>query len=247
MSHYLRTHGTHYVISYYGDIIQVANEDMQANGVGMSDQIKAVESSALLTHFDKTSEPWMVESFHGNAVAQARWAGRWSSPEIQTPLDLYPTKYANSCYVHCEMPPCVFWYNDMLQIEEEPHRPGLRFTTAQHYAFVKLAVDIADRNKFPEGWWKGTGRLVGHEDLSPLTRSNKKGSWDPGYLREDMWFDWIYVKEEIEKIYKKRAAALVELEKAEAELKDADMGPQSEEVVAEAFVEWIKKLLRIKW
>lgn len=245
--HYLKSHGTHYTIAYDGSIIQVANEDMQANGVGMSDQIAAVESDSLISHFGKilVQGPWIKESFHGNTIAMSKWLGRW--PDMVTPLDLYPSKYANSCYIHCEMPPCVFWYDDMLQIEEEPHRPGLRFTTAQHNSFIKLAIDIADRNKFPEGWWHGTGRLVGHEDLSPITRGTKDGTWDPGYLREDPWFDWDYVKEEIEKVYKQRANALKILDEATEAVKSLDIGPASEEIVAKAFIEWLKKVFRIKW
>ena len=233
--HYLNSHGAHYNVAYNGDIIQVANEDMQANGVGMSDQIKEVKESG----FD-----WWKKSFHGNHVASAMWEVRWH--DADTPLDLYPTKYANSCYVHVEMPPCVFWYDDVLQIEEEPMRPGLRFTKAQHDSFIKLSIDVADRNKLPDGWWN-TGRLVGHEDLSPLTRGNKAGCWDPGWLREDPWFDFKYVKEEIEKVYKKRAEALKVLDEATEVVKNSDAGPASEIVIARAFVEWVKKVCRIKW
>lgn len=236
--HYLESHGTNYVIAYDGTIIQVANEDMQANGVGMSEQLAAVKKS------EETGIWWGTESFHGNAQAFVKWKGRWFPHS--SPLDLYPSKYANSCYIHCEMPPCVFWYDDMLQIEEEPHRPGLRFTTAQHDSFVKLSIDIADRNKFPEGWWHGTGRLVGHEDLSPITRGTKAGCWDPGFLRPDPWFDWIYVKEEIEKVYKSRASALKVLDEATEEVKNSPTGSTSDTFIAEAFVAWVKKLLKIK-
>ena len=238
VEHYLESHGTNYVISYQGEIIQVANEDMKANGVGMSDQIAAVKKYG--------ESGWTDPSFKGNTIARGRWIGRWDAFH-NSPLDLYPGKYANPCYVHAEMPPCVFWYGDMLQIEEEPHRTGLRFTTAQHDAMVRLSIDIADRNKWPEGWWT-TGRLVGHEDLSPLTRGTGAGCWDPGWLRENPFFDWIYVKEEIIKVYKRREEAQKVLDKATEEAQHADTSDTtSDKVVADAFIAWIKKILRIKW
>jgi outer membrane protein OmpA-like peptidoglycan-associated protein len=41
---------------------------------------------------------------------------------------------------------------------------------------------------------------LGHEDLSPITRSVRRGGWDPGFLRDAPFFDWNYVYEQIEQL-----------------------------------------------
>ena len=43
-------------------------------------------------------------------------------------------------------------------------------------------------------------RLLGHEDLTPISRHDKKGGWDPGGLREVPYFDWEHVYRTIEKL-----------------------------------------------
>jgi hypothetical protein len=80
---------------------------------------------------------------------------------------------------------------------------GLRFTKAQHEAVARLACDVATRNGWPltERWWR-TPRLLGHEDLSPISRHDSRGGWDPGALREKPFFDWEYVYRRIEEIYR---------------------------------------------
>jgi hypothetical protein len=78
-------------------------------------------------------------------------------------------------------------------------RAGLRFTRAQHDTVAAPAIDIVDRNGWPSGeeWWR-TPRLLGHEDLKPISRHDKGGGWDPGYLRDEPYFDWSYVYQRIE-------------------------------------------------
>lgn len=119
-------------------------------------------------------------------------------------LELLPgTRTVNSCYVRVECVPCVFHSDDGLVTGDgvEPMRPGLRFTRAQHDTVAALAVDVARRNGWPEGktWWR-TSRLVGHEDLTPISRHDRNGGWDPGGLRDDPYFDWEYVYERISSI-----------------------------------------------
>jgi hypothetical protein len=229
--HYIKTHGTHYVVSYKGAIVQVANEDMRANGVGMKTQIAATKLNKKL---------WSSISFNDSQTAKDKWFARWYVPYgFRSPLDLYPGKYANSCYVHVEMPPCAFWANGSLHKEAEPHKLGLRFTTEQHDAIVKLSIDIADRNNFPDGWWE-TSRLVGHEDLSPISRGTKDGCWDPGFLRNGPWFDFLYVKNEIKRIMDARKASMVELDRI-TEFVRTEPNPPVFENVVRAFTEWVTK------
>ncbi|GAB4539884.1 MAG: hypothetical protein Tsb0020_53390 [Haliangiales bacterium] len=75
--------------------------------------------------------------------------------------------------------------------DAEAAAPGLWFTEAQHTAVAALAVDIATRNGFArDTGWPRTGRLVGHEDLTPVSRHNRANGWDPGALRDKPRFSW---------------------------------------------------------
>lgn len=81
-----------------------------------------------------------------------------------------------------------------------PMRDGLRYTQQQHDAVATLAVDIAHRHGWSGQWWLSS-RLVGHEDVSPITRHTSDGGWDPGALRSEPWFDWNYVYAKIENMH----------------------------------------------
>lgn len=198
--YYKRSRGCHYVNGWNGidggDLFQVANENVQARGVGVTNKSqpkKDQRRSISRGRFEKDLP----------AVLVRLWKERW--PGKKNSLELLPgTKTANSCYIHMECPPCVYWYNGKKVTGEPPMKPGLRFTKAQHDSVARMAVDIARRNGWPmeEKWWR-TPRLLGHEDLTPISRHNKSGGWDPGYLREEPYFDWDYVYETIETLVKK--------------------------------------------
>ena len=185
---YRRSHGCHYLLGWggtdVGELLQIAGERAQANGVGMSnkaDRNKDQKRSIAEGRFEHDLPSDLVE----------RWRARW--PGAENPLDLLPgTTTANSSYVHLECIPCV-WAGGVASAAK-PMRPGVRFTTQQHDAVADLAIDVAQRNGWPadEHWWR-TPRLLGHEDLTPISRHNEGGGWDPGYLRERPFFDWDYV------------------------------------------------------
>lgn len=190
VNYYTKEHGTHYVCGWRGldgDLLQVANEREQAHGVGTGDQ-----RASNKTGWRKDLPPSMVK----------RWESRWGHLEANNPLELFPNKYVNSSYCHLEMIPCVFHYKNKLHTAAEPMAPGLRFTKDQHDAVVALTLDVAERNGWPidtdtsPGWWE-SGRFVGHEDVSPITRHVKAGGWDPGLMRAKPWFDWDYVIDKI--------------------------------------------------
>jgi len=109
-----------------------------------------------------------------------RWK-RWSAPAWwsrvwgvgRTPLDLLPPGAAspNSCH---------------LGVELLGGATGGSYTEEQYRALARLVVDVDRRH--------GLGiedapsrRLLGHEDVNPLTgdggRANSKGGWDPGAHR----------------------------------------------------------------
>jgi hypothetical protein len=227
VDYYLKSHGTHYVCGWGGELIQVANEDQQANGASTTEQ--------------RESEDWEADL---PAATVRRWHERWDLEGADGPLDLFPTKYANSCYVHVEMPPCVFHHNGKLTTEEEPMGKGLRFTKLQHDKIAELAVDVADRNGWPDFWWE-SGRFVGHEDVSPITRHDRNGGWDPGALRAQPRFDWEYVYAKIEELCglvgddEEQEESLVVPEVA------APVKKETLDKMARSFIVWVRRLLGI--
>jgi len=196
---YQKSHGTHYVIGYRGidgDLIQVANERERAGGVGTKKTRDALKAGDWTAGLPKA----FVKHWHG------RWNG-----VADNPTDLFPGTNANNVYVHCEMPPCVFYDGSRKVTAAVPMDRGfcghngrdltkLRFTAAQHDAIVYLACDLARRYEWPDRWWQ-SGRLVGHEDLAPHDRTHKFGGWDPGWLRNSPYFDFDYVLSEIGAMY----------------------------------------------
>lgn len=197
VDHYSQSHGCHYVNGWggsdAGELLQMANENEQAIGVGMSnkdDPSKDQKLSVERGHWEEDLPAVLVE----------HWRERW--PDKDNPMQLLPgTKTANSCYIHVECVPCVYHYDGPLTTDATPLRPGLRFTQAQHDTVAALAVDIAERNGWPTDrqWWR-TPRLLGHEDLTPISRCDPKGGWDPGGLRDQPYFDWDYVYARIEEL-----------------------------------------------
>lgn len=201
---YNRSHGCHYLGGWRGldgDLLQLADDREQANGVGVRaddpehNQWKSVERGRGAWELDLPAD------------LVAAWRARW--PGWANPLDLLPgTDSANAPYVHLELIPCVFYEDGHLVTAAEPMRAGLRFTHAQHDLVVALAHDLADRKGWhkpdaPPGtppWWR-TPRLLGHEDVTPLSRHDKRGGWDPGALRADAYFDWGYVYRKLAESY----------------------------------------------
>jgi hypothetical protein len=201
VEHYNRSHGCHYLCGWRGldgDLLQIADDREQAAGVGVRAD-------------DPASNQWASVrrgrgAWEGDLPIDlvVRWRRRW--PEWSNPLDLLPgTETANAPYLHLEMIPCVFHGERGLVTAAEPMTPGLRFTRAQHDAVVALARDTADRKGwFQIGevpWWR-TPRLLGHEDLTPLSRHDRGGGWDPGALRPAPYFDWGYVLQRIADSYR---------------------------------------------
>jgi hypothetical protein len=161
--------GPGYLIDHDGGIYQLAPDLVLTNHAGSPDRARYMDGS------------WERAL---SAEAVARWRAKW--PGVKSPQSLYPSRGANQDYVGCEMIPCGDGFG-------VPMRPGLKFTKAQHDAAVELGRDLAARHSWPAGWAL-TSRLLGHEDVQPLQRSDKHGGWDPGWLRADPYFDFESVR-----------------------------------------------------
>lgn len=166
----------HYVIGWDGTIVQIVDETLRAEHVGYD----SADHAALL------SGDWQ------NLVsisAAAMWKSRW--PSVHTPAYLFPGTSPNSVYVGIEMIPLTGDDN-----QPPPMSVGLTFTKEQHEAVAKLVNDIVNRWSLPvnEILSPSRGRLLGHEDLNIIKRSDAGGGWDPGALREVPRFDYDAVR-----------------------------------------------------
>ena len=175
------TYWAHYLINYDGARLQITREDEIAYHCGLSAQDRQ----------DFLSGRWKKRVSKATlALWNETWAARYTSPS-----HLYPARGPNLDYIAVELLPLV----DEVPLDYLYTPPGSpwRHTHAQLLSVADLVNDIADRWNFPDSWAYvensfPSGRLVGHEDVNPLTRSQRSGGWDPGYLRapEDRWFDF---------------------------------------------------------
>ncbi len=113
------------------------------------------------------------------------WSKVWRAqlgPQA-TPASLLPPKARdpNSVYIGVEM---------------LADTTGYGFTVAQYEALARLVKDIAQRYQLPINSAPST-RLLGHEDVDPISRSNRHGGWDPGAHRDKPMFSWTLLWEKI--------------------------------------------------
>lgn len=199
--HYFKSRGPHYVCGWggfeNGDLLQVANERIQSNGVGTTEKRKngkVVQKGQRQSEQGKYNGSW--EKDLPKSLVK-RWKAK--HPGYKSPLGLLPkgTRSVNACCIQMEMIPCIFWVGKKKVVGAEPMRPGLKFTEAQHDTAAFMAVDIAARKGWPTDWISSP-RLGSHEDFTPISRHNSGGGWDPGGLRAKPFFDWEYVYSVIE-------------------------------------------------
>ena len=176
--------GPAYVIDHDGTIYQVAPDEA----------LTAHAGSSRRDSQNRSNRERYIDGSWWKTVPQAAvdaWLKKWApDPEraIHHPYGLFPSTSPNYDYVGCEMIPIGDGFGG------EPMSPGLRFTRAQHDAAAKLALDVATRHKFPDGWARSS-HLLGHEDVDPIERSDSGGGWDPGFLRSEPYFDFTYVRD----------------------------------------------------
>lgn len=169
--------GPHYVCDHDGTLYQVAPDDVKtAHCGGRSEKYPNGTRSLYIDGNWITKIP---------AAVVALWRKRW--PNAKHPYALFPSRDPNTDYVGLEMIPVGNGFGG------EPMRKGLRFTKAQHDAAIMLGRDLGMRHEWPDGW-QNTGRLVGHEDVDILNRSDSLGGWDPGACRPDPYFDFDMVR-----------------------------------------------------
>lgn len=96
------------------------------------------------------------------------WRERW--PSLNSPLDLPAGAAPNGSTVGVEL------------LSSKRRLPEV-VTEAQYVAVAELAQDVAARYNFP----MDAQHVIGHEDLNPIARCDKRGGWDPGISRGFRW------------------------------------------------------------
>ena len=166
--------GPTYVIDHDGQPYQLAPDEILTAHAGGSNRGRYFDGS------------WERDC---PAEAVKHWKAAW--PGRKHPYSLFPSTSPNNDYIGCEMIPIGDGFGG------EPMAPGLRFTKAQHDTAIALGLELATRHGWPAGWGAAS-RLLGHEDVDPLNRSDGGGGWDPGMLRDKPYFDFSYVRAGIE-------------------------------------------------
>jgi hypothetical protein len=164
--------GPGYVIDHAGGIYQIAPDHILTAHCGGPHREEYLTGA------------WMAKC---SSEAVARWRAKWGE-KYKSPQGLFPSHSANVDYVGVEMIPIGSGLGG------PPKAPGLLFTAAQHDAAVALARDLRTRHGWPPGWER-TSRLVGHEDVQLIDRSDVGGGWDPGELRAHPYFDFESVRQ----------------------------------------------------
>lgn len=150
----------HHVIDWAGTILQIADEKERARHAGIDHNERALYLSG----------GWRKKV---SAVALKMWDARW--PGKKSPLNLFPSISPNEDYLGVEMIPLPM-----------VDKTGSLFTQDQYNSLGDLLADIERRYNI-----RVVGqRLVGHEDLEPLTRWTSKGGWDPGAMTTVPVFHW---------------------------------------------------------
>lgn len=168
--------GPTYVMDYDGSLHQLSPDEVMTMHAGGPDREDYLDGDWVAR---------LRQSGRGAAVEQ--WRAAW--PGVESPQHLYPSRTANADFVGVEMIPIGYGQGG------EP-RGHCLFTQAQHDAAVALGRDLAKRHRWPEGWAAGP-RLVGHEDVQLLERSDRGGGWDPGARRDRPYWDDAYVRGEL--------------------------------------------------
>jgi hypothetical protein len=170
LDHYIRGREgcPHYVVDFNGTVYATCDERFCAAHAGWV-------------------HPGGRGRFTAGWTAPAWWSGVWSRHGIATPIDLLPagTTSPNQRTIGIEL----------LIL------PDLTYTSEQYRGLARLLVDIRGRHPglaFPTI----PGRtLLGHEDFAPVTgaggRADAGGGWDPGAHRENPYFSWRRVEEQI--------------------------------------------------
>lgn len=164
--------GPHYAITPDGQLIKFRDHAEVAWHAGTS----ASERQAFLsgTWEDGVRCPKAVSDW---------WKLRWGA-QYKSPQHLFPSRSPNADYIGIELVPCGTYSGNIWQpLLGVPSTPKGRYTGQQYQTAALLTMSLARAYNLTDDFWN-TGRLVGHEDINPLTRPG----WDVGAFNG--WWSW---------------------------------------------------------
>jgi N-acetylmuramoyl-L-alanine amidase/Putative peptidoglycan binding domain len=153
----------HYVISNDGSIIATCDERQIAFHAG----------------YGVGKKLQRVLRYYKTWTAPLWWSKVWTPKGAKSPLDLFPKGVLSA-------------NSGLIGVELLADETGYDFTQRQYESLAKLIVDISRRHNFPLSSAPSV-RLLGHEDVHPMTRQNKGGGWDPGAHRDNPKFSWSHL------------------------------------------------------
>lgn len=161
----------HYLINTTGLVRQFSDEDRIAYHCKLWPSERAVyEKGYGVWSRYKWQKPEAIET-DAELPNYAQWKATF--PTLRSPLELPTGGSPNANSIGIEL----------LQPLPEQVTKGI-FLDEQYEALALLLGDITHRLELP----RDHRTILGHYDVSPLTRSDSKGGWDPG--RD---FDWLRV------------------------------------------------------
>ena len=182
----------HYYIGLGGRIWSLTHEAARVSHVGVGPAERAAYLSGAWARGERPEGRRVREV--APAVVAA-WRASW--PRYRSPQHLFSPRSVNDCSVASEMAPAGSYVGGQWE-----RIPGVvpwlrtRHTMPQHLAVAALAVDLAKRHSWPDGWHRDprggprSPRVLGHEDVDLFGRADRFGGWDPGALREPPRWDW---------------------------------------------------------
>lgn len=167
----------HYIIGWAGELGQICDERIRAPHVGVT----PIERTAFLNNTWRTlSHPIGCADYLRNAQGfpqYAYWDARW--PSLKAPTELVPGHVVSEVFLGIEL----------LDARQMSGNSGKPYTDEQYKSLGRLLVDVAKRHGFPIQ----KERILGHDDLNPITRSTRAGGWDPGSYGSVPAFDWAHL------------------------------------------------------
>lgn len=155
--------GPHYFIETIGTVRRIAAENL----IAYHAKIDKAEANLYQMGYQYWSQwIWLKDKPVNKGEEQSNyrlWRETWRDQGKQSPLDLVTKSSPNTFSVGIEL--------------QQPTSPTADiFTDEQYDSLTQLLIDIGKRNDIA----LDREHILGHYDVSPMRRSNSKGSWDPG-------------------------------------------------------------------
>lgn len=164
-----QSYASHYLIGYDGTIVGTVPENLVAYHAGVSKGRRKLYAKGL-DHWRRFVAKGRDLVDTGKVLSRYDdWRDRW--PELASPLELIDGPSSNGVTIGVDLLAPL---------------PGEKHPTTQIMWARALVIDLVDRYKLGTVTGSTTDELeipkraiLRHADVDPLTRSSKRGGWDP--------------------------------------------------------------------